>query len=101
MEIVGEFLGIDTERGHLHLLPSPLRQVVSGLKKGSSYDLLAPSGLSLWVVKRMLWKDLLGRIRFDPEVSLIDSCPVPVCRFARAYRCKRLADSNRPLATTR
>lgn len=42
----------------------------------------------------MFWKHLLSRIRFDPEVSLIDSSPVPVCRFARAYRCKRLAEES-------
>ena len=42
----------------------------------------------------MLWKHLLGQVRFDPEVSLIDSFPVPVCRFARAYRCRRLAEES-------
>jgi hypothetical protein len=42
----------------------------------------------------MLWKHLLGRIRFDPKVSLIDSSPVPVCHFARAYRCRRLAEES-------
>ena len=25
----------------------------------------------------------------DPEVSLIGSFPVPTCRFAKAYRCRR------------
>ena len=39
----------------------------------------------------MLWKHLLGQVRFDPKVSLIDSFPVPTCHFARAYRCQRLA----------
>ena len=39
----------------------------------------------------MLWKHLLVQVRFDPEVSLIDSFPVPTCNFARAYRCRRLA----------
>ena len=42
----------------------------------------------------MLWKNLLSRMGFDPEVSLIDSVPVPVCRFARAYRCRRLAEES-------
>ena len=42
----------------------------------------------------MLWKHLLGRVRFDPEVSLIDSFPVPTCHFGRAYRCRRLAEES-------
>jgi hypothetical protein len=45
-------------------------------------------------VKKMLWKHLLGQIHSDPEVSLIDSFPVPTCRVARAYRCRRLAEES-------
>ena len=49
---------------------------------------------NLWAIKRKLWRELLGRIGFDPEVSLIDSFPLPVCRFARAYRCRVLAQQS-------
>src|ERR671939_572645 len=43
----------------------------------------------------MLWKHLLySQVRFDPEVSLIDSFPVPTCRFAKAYRWRRLAEES-------
>jgi hypothetical protein len=28
----------------------------------------------------------------DPAVSILDSFPVPVCRFGRARRCRRLAE---------
>jgi hypothetical protein len=49
---------------------------------------------NLWVIKRRLWRELLNRIGFDPEVSLIDSFPLPVCRFARAYRCHVLAEES-------
>src|SRR4051794_41607290 len=28
----------------------------------------------------------------DPGVTLVDSMPVPVCRFARAHRCRSLRD---------
>ena len=31
-----------------------------------------------------------GRLR--PQGSILDSFPVPVCRFGRAYRCRRLAE---------
>ncbi len=35
-----------------------------------------------------MWRHLLDEIHFDPASSLVDSLPVPVCRFARAYRCR-------------
>jgi len=47
---------------------------------------------NLWAAKRELRRHLLRRIDFDPSISLVDSFPVPVCRFARAYRCRRLAE---------
>src|SRR3712207_3438639 len=49
---------------------------------------------NLWAMKRKLWRELLSRINFDPEVSLGDSFPLPVCRFARAYRCRVLAEES-------
>jgi hypothetical protein len=27
----------------------------------------------------------------DPHLAIVDSLPVPVCQFARAYRCRRFA----------
>ena len=46
---------------------------------------------NLWAVKAQLRRQLLGRVGFDPQVSILDSFPVPVCRFGRADRCRRLA----------
>jgi hypothetical protein len=37
-----------------------------------------------------LHRELLGQVDFDPQISLVDSVAVPVCRFARADRCRRL-----------
>ena len=37
---------------------------------------------------------LKKHLRFDPLLSLVDSFPVPVCRFARAYRCRILAEES-------
>jgi hypothetical protein len=33
----------------------------------------------------------LTQSSFDPAISILDSFPMPVCRFGRAYRCRRLA----------
>lgn len=95
IEIVGEFLGIDTDERAF--------TSTSGVTTGSgslpyakfiARTTFLRQAANLWAVKKLLWKHLLSRIRFDPEVSLIDSSPMPVCRFARAYRCRRLAEES-------
>jgi hypothetical protein len=45
----------------------------------------------LWAGKAQLRQQLLGQVGFDPAVSILDSFPMPLCRFGRAYRCRRLA----------
>jgi hypothetical protein len=42
-------------------------------------------------VKAQLRQQLLSRVGFDPQVWILDSAPVPVGRFGRADRCRRLA----------
>src|SRR3954464_13579253 len=87
VEIVGEFLGLDTDRGlhahfrrHFgHLFPG-LRQV--------HRTTFARQAANLWVAKHALRRRLLAMAGADPAVALIDSMPVPVCRFARAHRCR-------------
>jgi hypothetical protein len=46
---------------------------------------------NLWAVKAQLRQQLLGQVSFDPQVLILDSFPMPVRRFGRAYRCRRLA----------
>lgn len=93
MEVVGEFLGIDTDEGIYAYFRRHYGQWFPALKE-THRTTFCRQAANLWAIKRMLWKHLLGRVRFDPEVSLIDSFPVPVCRFARAYRCRRLAEQS-------
>ena len=40
-----------------------------------------------WKIKQDLWKVIGQKIPQDPCLSIVDSFPVPVCRFARAPRC--------------
>jgi hypothetical protein len=51
----------------------------------------ARQAANLWAIKEALWRNLLSQIRFDPALSLVDSFPLPVCRFARVCRCRCLA----------
>jgi Transposase DDE domain len=90
MEVVGEFLGIDTEKGLYEHFRRYYAEWFPALK-GVHRTTFCRQAANLWAVKEMLWKHLLGRVCFDPEVSLIDSFPLPTCRFARAHRCRRLA----------
>lgn len=91
IEVVGSFLGIDTDKGlylyfrrhYSHWFPK-LREV--------HRTTFTRQAANLWLVKERLWKYLLTQLHYDPAVSIIDSFPVPVCRFARAYRCKRLRE---------
>ena len=45
---------------------------------------------NLWQVKARLWQQLLRELELDRSLSLVDSFPLPICRFARARRCRHL-----------
>src|SRR5215213_4965772 len=93
IEVVGEFLGIDTDKGIYCYFRRHYGEWFPALK-GVHRTTFCRQAANLWVVKEMLWKHLLGRMCFDSEVSLIDSFPVPTCHFARAYRCRILAEES-------
>ncbi|MBL8164534.1 MAG: IS982 family transposase [Anaerolineae bacterium] len=89
MEVVGEFVGIDDEqklyryfRWHWGDWFPRLRQV--------HRTTFTRQMANLWQVKEQLWQSLLLHIAYDPQMAFVDSFPVPLCRFARAYRCRRL-----------
>jgi hypothetical protein len=87
MELVGEFLGIDTDRAlvdyfrahHLALFPRLARVHRTTFARQAS---------NLWVAKEVLWQRVVARIPHDPGLALIDSVPAPVCRRAHAARCQ-------------
>jgi hypothetical protein len=88
MEVVGEFLGLDRDtaivgyfrRDHPDWFPA-----LSRVHRTT----FARQAANLWVVKEQVWQRLLARIPHDPALSFVDSIPVPVCRFGRAYGCSR------------
>lgn len=93
IEVVGEFLGIETDTGLFDHFRCHYAEWFPTLAKVHRTTFCRQAA-NLWVAKHRLWRHLLGRVCYDPELSLIDSFPVPVCRFARAYRCKRLAEAS-------
>jgi hypothetical protein len=45
---------------------------------------------NLWRLKERLWQLVLARVPHDPHFAIAGSFPLPVCQFARAYRCRRV-----------
>jgi hypothetical protein len=92
VEIVGEFLGLDTDRGlHAHFRRH-FGHLFPGLREVHRTTFLRQAA-NLWAIKLALWQHLAAATRRDPALTLIDSLPVPVCRFARAYRCRAFRGS--------
>jgi len=93
MEVVGTYLGLSQDqemfdyfrRHYVHFFPL-MAQVdrTTWLRQAAN----------LWAVKERLWcliRDSL--LLYDPTVAIVDSMPIPVCQFARAYRCHRFDDT--------
>ena len=94
IEIIGEFLGIDSEKDLFAYFRRHYGEWFPALREVHRTTFTRQAA-NLWVAKERLWQHLLRReIGFDPLVSLVDSFPVPVCRFARAYRCRLLPEES-------
>ena len=86
IEVVGEFLGIDTESNIFAHFCRYYADWFPGLRK-ITRTTFTRQAANLWKIKQDLWQVLVQRIEHDPYLSIVDSFPVPVCRFARAPRC--------------
>ena len=90
IECVGEFWGIDTDKGLYEHFRCHWGDWFPALSRVHRTTFVRQAA-NLWAVKAQLRQQLLGQISFDPQVSILDSFPMPVCRFGRADRCRRLA----------
>ena len=76
IELVGEFWGLDKDR-------APFRHF--GRYHAAEFPALARvhrttfvrQAANLWAVKAQLRQELLGQVGFDPQVSILDSFPMP------------------------
>jgi hypothetical protein len=87
IEVVGEFLGIDTDSGLCRYFRRHFGDWFPELMSIHRTTFLRQAA-NLWRVKRELWQDLVKQVPQDGLITVIDSFPVPVCRFARAPRCQ-------------
>jgi hypothetical protein len=83
IEVVGEFLGLDTESSIFTHFCRYYADWFPGLRQ-ITRTTFTRQAANLWKVKQDLWQKLAHCIAQDPYISIVDSFPVPVCRFARA-----------------
>ena len=79
MEIVGEILGFDTDKEIFGFFRDFYGHYFPKLTSRVSF---VRHAANLWVVKRRLFEHIAGK--FGDVVTIIDSFPIPACRFARA-----------------
>ena len=91
MEAVGEYLGLDQDKAIFAYFRRHFDHFFPALRRVHRTT-FARQAANLWRVKESLWQHLSRNLEVDRAISLIDSFPVPVCRFARATRCRRLRE---------
>jgi hypothetical protein len=87
MEVAGEFLGVETDAGIYRYFRRHHRALFPALATVHRTTFLRQAA-NLWAVKRALWQACVPEARGDARLSIVDSVPVPVCRFARAKQCR-------------
>ena len=88
MEIVGEFLGMDTDKGIYLFFRRHYEEWFPALGEVHRTAFVRQAA-NLWKVKEHLWQEFLALAPHDPTFALVDSMPLPACLFAHAYRCRR------------
>jgi hypothetical protein len=91
MEIIGSFFGIDTDKGIYTFFKRHYGDWFPALLTIHRTTFTRQMA-NLWKVKERIWHHVLDHLQFDRQISVIDSFPVPICRFARAYRCRCLRE---------
>jgi hypothetical protein len=91
IEIVGEFLGFDQDKKIFWFFRNYYGDWFPALGKIHRTTFVRQAA-NLWKVKEQLWFHVVTMVAYDPYISIVDSFPLPVCRFARANRCRRLRD---------
>lgn len=91
VEVVGAFLGLATDEAIFAFFRQYYAAYFPRLCRVDRTT-FARQAANLWGVKQRLWQHLLVRVAHDPAFSIVDSCPIPVCQFARARRCRCLRE---------
>jgi hypothetical protein len=79
MEIVGEILGLDTDKDIFGFFRDFYHDYFPALTNRVNF---VRHAANLWMIKKRLFENIAEK--FKDAINIIDSFPVPVCRFARA-----------------
>jgi DDE family transposase len=88
IEIVGEFLGLDTDKALYLFFRRHYGEWFPTLRE-IHRTTFCRQAANLWKLKERLWQEFLSLAPHDPTFAICDSLPLPACLFARAYRCRR------------
>lgn len=88
MEIIGAYLRLEQDQAIYNYFSRLLRPLFPRPFENPSHHLYAPGG-QLVPVQRKTLAALAPEHTPQKRLGLIDSLPLPVCRFARATFCKR------------
>jgi hypothetical protein len=88
MEVVGEYLGLAQDsalfayfrRHYAHFFPA-----LRALHRTT----FVRQAANRWWLKELVWQAIVAQLPHDPRFAISDRFPLPVCKFARAYRCRR------------
>jgi hypothetical protein len=97
MEVVGEFLGIDTDKGIHEYFRRHYSEWFPGLKEVHRTT-FARQAANLWKLKEHLWLHILehellvGGEELEEPLLVVDSFPMPICKQSRSYKCRVMRD---------
>jgi len=91
MEVIGEFLGLDADSAIFHFFRHYYADWFPALRH-IDRTTFARQAANLWRVKQQLWQQVVQMIACDPQIAIVDSFPVPVCRFARSHFSRLFRD---------
>lgn len=84
MEIVGEFLGFDSDKGIWEYFSREWKDWFPNITSRSTF---ARQAANIWKIKQQIQKQLFAEMNDSLDcVRIVDGFPIPVCHFARARR---------------
>ena len=88
IEVVGEFLGLDTDKAIFNYFRWHYAQWFPALHE-IHRTTFARQSANLCHLKEFLWQEIMAVVPHKPTFAICDSMPLPACLFAHAHRCRR------------